>query len=180
MTADPADTAPGSFDGSANVSIGVAPLLTDGTAASTLPTAGTATALTALLNTIRNCLKWLVARFDTAGNANTANKLTSSRTILTNLGSTSAADFDGSANVTPGVTGTLPLGNVGFSTDQSNALNSGITSDKVAIYNSALADIGNKIDKITEIQAVGYKATEATAKSSSLTSTDTLFFYPEP
>ena len=57
-----------SVDGSANVSwtlaeIGAAPVnatLTDAAAASTLP-ATTSTALTALLQTVRNCLKWLVA-----------------------------------------------------------------------------------------------------------------------
>lgn len=35
--------------------------------------------------------------------------LTTPRTIQTNLGSTDAAAFDGSANVNPGVTGTLPI-----------------------------------------------------------------------
>lgn len=48
------------------------------------------------------------------GNANgTVAKLTTARTIRTNLGSTSTASFDGSANVTPGVTGTLPIANGG-------------------------------------------------------------------
>lgn len=40
-------------------------------------------------------------------------KLATARTIRTNLGSTSTASFDGSANVTPGVTGTLPIANGG-------------------------------------------------------------------
>lgn len=48
-----------------------------------------------------------------AGNALTATKLATGRTIRTNLGSTSTANFDGSANVTPGVTGTLPVANGG-------------------------------------------------------------------
>lgn len=47
------------------------------------------------------------------GNAATATKLATARTIQTNLASTSAASFDGSANVTPGVTGTLPITNGG-------------------------------------------------------------------
>lgn len=42
-----------------------------------------------------------------------AAKLTTARAIRTNLASTSTASFDGSANVTPGVTGTLPVGNGG-------------------------------------------------------------------
>lgn len=40
-------------------------------------------------------------------------KLATARTITTNLASTSAASFDGSDNITPGVTGTLGLGNGG-------------------------------------------------------------------
>lgn len=47
------------------------------------------------------------------GAANSAAKLSTARTIRTNLGSTSTASFDGSANITPGVTGTLAVGNGG-------------------------------------------------------------------
>ena len=47
------------------------------------------------------------------GNASTATKLATARTIRTNLASTSTASFDGSANITPGVTGTLPVTNGG-------------------------------------------------------------------
>lgn len=47
------------------------------------------------------------------GNAATATKLQTARTILTNLASGAAASFDGSANVTPGVTGILPIANGG-------------------------------------------------------------------
>ena len=43
------------------------------------------------------------------GNAATATKLAAARTILVNLGATAAASFDGSANATPGVSGTLPV-----------------------------------------------------------------------
>ena len=47
------------------------------------------------------------------GAATSATKLSTARTIQTNLGSTTAESFDGSANVTPGVTGTLPIANGG-------------------------------------------------------------------
>ena len=47
------------------------------------------------------------------GNASTATKLATARTIRTNLASTSAASFDGSANITPGVTGILGVTNGG-------------------------------------------------------------------
>lgn len=46
-------------------------------------------------------------------NAQKAEKLTTARTIQTNLASASAASFDGSANVTPGVTGVLAIANGG-------------------------------------------------------------------
>lgn len=42
-----------------------------------------------------------------------ADKLSTARTIQTDLASTSSASFDGTANITPGVTGTLPVGNGG-------------------------------------------------------------------
>lgn len=48
-----------------------------------------------------------------SGNASTATTLATARTIQTNLGSTSSASFNGSANITPGVTGTLPVANGG-------------------------------------------------------------------
>jgi hypothetical protein len=47
------------------------------------------------------------------GNSSTATTLATARTIQTNLASTSSASFNGSANVTPGVTGTLPIANGG-------------------------------------------------------------------
>ncbi|MGB3684973.1 MAG: hypothetical protein WA991_04010 [Ornithinimicrobium sp.] len=47
------------------------------------------------------------------GNAGTATILQTSRTVRTNLGSTATASFNGSANITPGVTGTLPISNGG-------------------------------------------------------------------
>lgn len=53
------------------------------------------------------------AQTTVSGNAGTATKLETARTIRTNLASTSTASFDGSANVTPGVTGTLPAANGG-------------------------------------------------------------------
>ncbi len=45
------------------------------------------------------------------GNSNTATTLQTARTIQTNLASTSSASFNGSANITPWVTGTLPIWN---------------------------------------------------------------------
>lgn len=47
------------------------------------------------------------------GTATKATLLATGRTIRTNLGSTSAATFTGGENITPGVTGTLPVANGG-------------------------------------------------------------------
>lgn len=55
------------------------------------------------------------------GNAATATKLQTARNIQTNLASTTAASFDGTANVSPGVTGILPVAHGG--TGQSNLSN---------------------------------------------------------
>ena len=50
---------------------------------------------------------------DITGNAGTATKLQTARTIRTKLSSTSAVSFDGSANITPGITGTLAVSHGG-------------------------------------------------------------------
>ena len=47
--------------------------------------------------------------------------LTTARTFLTNLASTAAASFNGSANVTPGVTGILPVANGGTGNSEGTA-----------------------------------------------------------
>ena len=47
------------------------------------------------------------------GNSATATKLATARTITANLASGTAGSFDGSANITVGVTGTLPIANGG-------------------------------------------------------------------
>lgn len=63
------------------------------------------------------------------GSATSAVKLQTARTIQTNLASTSSATFDGTANVTPGVTGVLPVANGGTGKDTlSDAYNALINS----------------------------------------------------
>lgn len=49
----------------------------------------------------------------TVGGAKSAGKLATPRAIQTDLGSSETASFDGSENITPGVTGVLPLANGG-------------------------------------------------------------------
>lgn len=55
-----------------------------------------------------------------SGNASTATKLEASRTIQTNLSSTTFASFDGTSNITPGVTGVLSLANGGTGQTSAN------------------------------------------------------------
>lgn len=64
---------------------------------------------------LKNLLVTGSARFVNTikGTIEKAEKLKTARTIQTNLASTSSASFDGSANVTPGVSGKLPIANGG-------------------------------------------------------------------
>ena len=82
------------------------------------------------------------------GNADTATKLATARTIQTNLASTASASFDGSANIIPGVTGTLPIANGGTgATTASTARDNLGAQSKVLYGNSAPSDsIGSNGD----------------------------------
>ena len=74
------------------------------------------------------------------GNANgTIDKLTTARAIQTNLASTSTELFDGSANVTPGVTGILPVAHGG--TNANNAKDA-LTNLGIIISNTAISEGG--------------------------------------
>lgn len=55
----------------------------------------------------------LTGKLDKTATAAAATKLAAARTIRTNLASSGAASFNGTANVSPGVTGTLPVANGG-------------------------------------------------------------------
>lgn len=80
---------------------------------------------------------------NTTGNAVTATKLATSRSIQVALGSTAAANFDGSANVTPGVSGTLPIANGGTGATAAPAartnLGAGLVGDAVFVSATQLA-----------------------------------------
>ncbi len=85
---------------------------------------------------------------NTTGSAAT---LTTSRTFQTNLASTSSASFNGSANVTPGVTGTLPVANGGTGVTTSTGSGSVVLSTSPTVTtptfsgNVTLSGTGNRI-----------------------------------
>jgi hypothetical protein len=73
---------------------------------------------------------------NTTGSAAT---LTTARDIQTNLASTSAASFNGSANITPGVTGTLAVGNGGTGVTTSTGTGSVVLSTSPSLTTPSLS-----------------------------------------
>lgn len=61
------------------------------------------------------------ANTDITSITGSAAKLTTARTVQTNLASTTSASFDGSANITPGVSGILPVANGGTGNSNNQA-----------------------------------------------------------
>lgn len=70
-----------------------------------------------------------------------ADKLSTVRTIQTDLASTSSASFDGTDDITPGVTGTLPVANGGTGTNA--ASKSALTS---SLINSLSTELSTPVD----------------------------------
>ncbi len=127
-----ASTSTASFDGSANITPGVTgtlPIANGGTGNTTgtatlatttedktnalYPVGVTSDGVTALKRDTSITMKAGTITASLSGNASTATKLKTARTIQTDLGSAASASFDGSANITPGITGTLPVANGG-------------------------------------------------------------------
>ena len=86
-----------------------------------------------------------------AGNAGSATKLATARTIQTNLASTSAASFNGTTNITPGVTGTLPVANGGTGKSNLGAVNVGSanklsTPRSINVSGTGLTGTGKSFD----------------------------------
>ncbi|QIL50124.1 hypothetical protein G7084_01570 [Weissella coleopterorum] len=97
------------------------------------------------------------------GTAGTAIKLLTGRSIQTNLSSTSAANFDGTADVKPGVAGTLPVANGGTGTTTGNAPSASKLSPGRKI-NSVLFDGSKDITVIdsTAIHKTGDETVDGT------------------
>ena len=73
----------------------------------------TSTTQAATANAVKMAYDKAVEASESTGRSETADKLTTARTIQTNLASTAAGSFDGSKNITIGVSGVLPVGNGG-------------------------------------------------------------------
>lgn len=90
-----------------------------------------------------------------SGNAATATKLATARTIQTNLASTSSASFNGSDNITPGVTGTLSVANGGTDATTASAARDNLGAQSKVLYgNSAPSDsIGSNGDMYVALES---------------------------
>ena len=92
---------------------------------------------------------------NTTGSAAT---LTNARDFRTNLGSTSAVSFDGSANVSPGVSGTLAVGNGGTGNTDGNA--TGLTASTSNSIGVGSIELGHADDTTLSRSASGTLAVQ--------------------
>lgn len=91
------------------------------------------------------------------GAANTAIALNTGRTIQTNLGSTVAATFDGTQNVTPGVTGTLPISHGGTGATTADAAREALGVQSEAEVNNLLSEKASVVPGTGLVNAGDYK-----------------------
>lgn len=82
--------------------------------------------------------KWLgnADTATTATSAKSATKLATARTITANLASSAAGSFDGSADITVGVTGTLPIANGGTGSTTADAARTALGCAPAYIYST--------------------------------------------
>ena len=106
---------------------------------------------------------------NTTGSAAT---LTTARTIQTNLASTSSASFNGSANITPGVTGTLPVANGGTGVTTSTGSGSVVLSTSPTLTTPVLGTpTSGTLSNCTVdgTDAVGFRNTPVNSQSAAYT-----------
>lgn len=93
------------------------------------------------------------SKLATTGTAASATKLATARTIRTNLAATTAASFNGTANITPGVQGVLPVANGG--TGVSNLTE--LAASLGFIQWCKVAEINQTVSSDTKMTYVGFK-----------------------
>lgn len=102
--------------------------------------------------------------------ADSAARLANARTIRTNLANTSAASFDGTENITPGITGTLPVANggTGGTTAANACTNLGALSKSGGTMTGILYAQTNASYTTAQMRNISANTTDLTAGSSSL------------
>lgn len=109
-------------------------------------------------NTSINTNLYDVKGADVDGAVSSANTLATARTIQTNLASTSNASFNGSANITPGVTGTLAVGNGGTGVTTSTGSGSVVLSTSPALTGTPTAPTAASGTNTTQIATTAFVA----------------------
>lgn len=116
------------------------------------------------------------ANTDITSITGSAASLTTARTIQTNLGSASAASFNGTANITPGVTGTLPVANGGTGSTTAAAartsLGAAASAGVTDASNAAAGVVGEYLSSDTGTSTALTTAVTANIASLSLTAGD--------
>ena len=97
--------------------------------------------------------------------AASAKKLSTARTIVTNLASTNAASFDGTANVTPGVSGVLGIANGGTGQTTIDGLKTALGVVNITHLESSVDAIALEMEKRLPVYYYSVTPTESTVKS---------------
>lgn len=97
--------------------------------------------------------------------AASAKKLSTARTIVTNLASTNAASFDGTANVTPGVSGVLGIANGGTGQTTLDGLKTALGVVSITHLESSVDAIALEMEKRMPVYYYATKPSESTVKS---------------
>ena len=109
------------------------------------------------------------------GQANTATKLSDAKTIGVNLASGTAANFDGSTNITPGVYGTLGVGNGGTGVNSFTAgealigNGAGAIQTRAITHNTAVLPISVDTNLFTQRTLANWNGAYTTSGTSNLT-----------
>jgi len=106
-----------------------------------------------------------VGALATNGTAVAATKLATTRSIRTNLASTAAANFNGTANITPGVSGVLPVANGGTGTNSLASLAAAMGSSPWTISDGIRLEYSVSSGQSTTISVAGINALLITSVS---------------